>query len=499
MAIKRRKTVARRSVAKRKPVARRARRTTKRSSLRFEVAPGVAREIWAIIYLAVAILAVLSIKGTFGLIGDSMINLLKPVFGWGIYVIPGIFGVISLMLFLSKKVVFSPARIFGIGLFMGSILSIFHLSVPIESLHTYAAEGLYGGYIGFVSNFILLEVLGVGQIAASIIFVAAFLVSVLLVFELSLGEIFRFLIPEIKIEMIKDDKNQRKVSKEDEMEAQELNLPEIQIRKADLKGVAKIYEDEDEGSKNEETAKIKINEQTEKSFSEQLTKNEKAAEAGEVYEWEFPSMDLLKTGDSNVQVDDELLMKNADTIKAKLQQFGIDVVMHEVNVGPTVIQYTLKPHEAVKLSKITTLKNDIALALAAERVRIEAPIPGKSLVGIEVPNGYRSLVFLKELIQSAQFTDSRSKLTLPLGRDVSGRPIVANLDAMPHLLVAGATGSGKSVCINSFLLSMLYQNSPNELKLILIDPKRVELGSYNNIPHLLSPVIQDPEKAAISL
>ncbi|MEK7529206.1 MAG: DNA translocase FtsK, partial [Patescibacteria group bacterium] len=193
------------------------------------------------------------------------------------------------------------------------------------------------------------------------------------------------------------------------------------------------------------------------------------------------------------------LKENAELIRDKLCQFGIEVTMSDVHVGPTVIQYTLKPHEGVKISKITSLKSDLALALASSSIRIEAPIPGKSLVGIEVPNEQRSIVKLREIVESDEFSAVPSKLRLPLGRDVSGKPIVVDLISMPHLLIAGATGAGKSVGINSFLLSLLYQNSPADLKLIMIDPKRVELNSYNAIPHLLTPVITDVEKAAISL
>jgi S-DNA-T family DNA segregation ATPase FtsK/SpoIIIE len=173
--------------------------------------------------------------------------------------------------------------------------------------------------------------------------------------------------------------------------------------------------------------------------------------------------------------------------------------MHDIHVGPTVVQYTLKPHEGVKLSKITSLKNDLALALAAPAIRIEAPIPGKSLVGIEVPNEKRTMVRLREILESKEFKKGNSFLKLPLGRDVAGAPIIADLKEMPHLLIAGATGSGKSVGMNTFLISLLYQNSPKDLKLILIDPKQVELKDYNGIPHLLTPVITDPEKANIAL
>ena len=470
--------------------------------MKIKVKPAVAREIWAVVYLSLGILTVLSIQGAFGIIGDVWVNMLSPVLGWGIYILPGVFILLSLMMFFSKKMALGASRTLGFFLFVSSILSVLHLSVPIEEIHNYAALGQYGGYIGFVSNFLLLEVLGVGRIAATVIFVAMFLISLLLIFEVSLREIAKVVVPEIKFEMGKEEKVTRKHKrvKEEKVIEEEVPQPEIMIRKSIIgksngpKVSEVIYEDE----KEEEAEQLTINDAAAAEMEKALTENEKATEE-ENYEWEFPSLDLLKVGDSNVQVDDDLLMENAEKIKKKLKQFNIEVTMHEVNVGPTVIQYTLKPHEGVKLSKITSLKNDMALALSAERVRIEAPIPGKPLVGIEVPNAYRAVVHLREILESSTFTDAKSKLTLPLGRDVAGKPIIANLETMPHLLIAGATGSGKSVAMNVFLTSMLYQNSPKDLKLIMIDPKRVELSSYNNIPHLLTPVIQDAEKAAISL
>ena len=486
---------------KRRKRATTARRRVRRKSVRLKVKPSVAREIWAIVYLALGALTILSLQGAFGIIGEIWVDMLSPVIGWGVYVIPGVFLLVSAMMFFSKKVHFGATRVFGIILFMASILSVFHLSVPIDQIHNYAAIGEYGGYTGFVTNFLLLEVLGVGQIAATIIFVAMFLISLVLIFEVSLGEIMKFIIPEIKIEMVKEPKMDRKKRglKEPVM-AEEIKAdPVIQIHKSSIssaKNVDVIYEDEDE----EKAAKdqLVIDLRTEKEMTKELSEEEKKTEKAD-YKWEFPSLDLLKNGSSNVTVDDDLLMSSADKIKSKLSQFGIEVVMHEVNVGPTVIQYTLKPDEGVKLSKITSLKNDISLALAAERVRIEAPIPGKSLVGIEVPNSYRATVYMREMLESGTFTDAKSKLTLPLGMDVSGKPVIGNLETMPHLLIAGATGSGKSVAMNAFLIAMLYQNSPKDLKLILIDPKRVELSSYNSVPHLLTPVILDAEKAAIAL
>jgi S-DNA-T family DNA segregation ATPase FtsK/SpoIIIE len=499
--------VSRRRSVRGSSIRRAARRRSARRTLEIKVDPSVAREIWAVIYMAIGILTILSIKGTFGVIGTLWVEALKPVFGWGLYGVPAVFILISIMLFLSRKIVFGAAKILGMILLVVSVLSILHLSVPVDKLHEYAAMGMYGGYTGFVTNFLFLEVLGIGYVGASIIFIAIFLVSLLLMFELSLREIVALFVPKIRIEIAKEKQNRRGKDEDDEDddEMDEEEMPEIQIHKAAI-GVNKrgdiIYEGEEEEIDDAEAKKDKIviSEKKMKEVTEELSKEEKEAEAQEDYEWEFPSLDLLKSGDSNVHVEDDILMESADKIRKKLDQFGINVVMHEVNVGPTVIQFTLKPDEAVKLSRITALKNDMALALAAEKVRIEAPIPGKSLVGIEVPNKSRAIVRLREILESKEFTESKSKLTLPLGRDVSGKPMIGKLEDMPHLLVAGATGSGKSVAVNSFLVSLLYQNSPRDLKLILVDPKGgVELGHYNGIPHLLTPVIRDAEKAAISL
>ncbi|PIR55011.1 cell division protein FtsK [Candidatus Peregrinibacteria bacterium CG10_big_fil_rev_8_21_14_0_10_36_19] len=491
--------VKKRSLKRRRTTVKRTRKT-----LNIKVKSSVAREIWAVIYMAIGILTVLSLQGAFGIIGDAWVSMLKPVVGWGVFIVPGVFVLVSTMMFFSKNVQFGPSRTLGLMIFLASVLSLLHLSVPIDKIHEYAALGRYGGYVGFVTNFLFLEVLKIGQVGASIIFSSAFLVSLLLIFEVSVRDIARFIIPQIKIEMVKDaavkDRERGKLTKEKSED--NFEVPEIFIHKAKINtGVEKSISDANDNlntlSKSEGAQKplmVNMGDDVASELSENVSK---VAEAD--YEWEFPSLDLLKNGDSNVKVDEKLLMDNAEKIQQKLLQFGIDVVMHEVNVGPTVVQYTLKPDEGVKLSKITSLKNDLALALAAERVRIEAPIPGKSLVGIEVPNGYRTIVYLREMLESAEFTDAQSKLTFPLGRDVTGRPIVANLEAMPHLLIAGATGSGKSVAMNTFLMALLYQNSPKELKFIMIDPKRVELSTYNNIPHLLAPVITDPEKAAISL
>ncbi|RMD59554.1 DNA translocase FtsK [Candidatus Parcubacteria bacterium] len=193
------------------------------------------------------------------------------------------------------------------------------------------------------------------------------------------------------------------------------------------------------------------------------------------------------------------IKRNKEIIKNTLYNFGIPVEMGEVSVGPTVTQYTLKPAEGIKLSRIVNLSSNLSLALAARSIRIEAPIPGKSLVGIEVPNQTKAIVGLREILESDEFRQRKNNLTLVLGKDVAGKPWVYNLAKTPHLLVAGATNSGKSVCLNALITGLMYQNSPDELRFILVDPKRVELPFYNGTPYLLTPTITDVRQTVNAL
>lgn len=472
----------------------------------------VVKEIWAVLYLGLAVITFLSLRNSFGLAGELWMALLKPVLGWGVLVLPVFFFGSSLLLFFSKKVIFPLSRIVGLLLMMISLLSIFHLSVPMEDLYTIAQKGEYGGYVGFVTNFLLRQVMNVSPVGASAIFVTLLIIAVLLSFEVSIAEFLRFLKPDLRIMKRKvfDEKQEQEKDRQgateeeltkkiddmldEDFERRHSSPAEmITIRRAQIS----TAQSETKSEAKSVTQTIKIQDEVKKGEikKEALTNTAEDAKL----EWSPPSLDLLNPAIADVGSDDALLKDNAEKIQEKLAQFGIEVVMHEVHVGPTVIQYTLRPQEGIKLSKITALKSDLALALAAKAIRIEAPIPGKSLVGIEVPNDHRSLVHLREILESKEFSEIDSNLRLPLGRDVSGKPMCGDLAAMPHLLVAGATGSGKSVGMNTFLISMLYQNSPSDLKLILVDPKRVELTTYNGIPHLLTPVITDPEKAAIAL
>jgi len=211
----------------------------------------------------------------------------------------------------------------------------------------------------------------------------------------------------------------------------------------------------------------------------------------------LPPLDLLNKNESAPTSGN--IKENSMIIKSTLENFGIPVEMEEVNVGPTVTQYAFKPAEGVKLSKITTLSNNLALALAAHPIRIEAPIPGKSLVGIEVPNKVRSIVTLRNLITHPNYHNENSPLTVALGRNVSGVPVFADITEGPHILVAGATGTGKTIFLNTLILSLLYKCTPDNLRMIMVDPKRVEFQNYNDIPHLLCPVIYDATKTINAL
>lgn len=211
----------------------------------------------------------------------------------------------------------------------------------------------------------------------------------------------------------------------------------------------------------------------------------------------LPSLDLLNKNEAAPTSGN--IKENSVIIKSTLENFGIPVEMAEVNIGPTVTQYAFKPAEGVKLSKITTLSNNLALALAAHPIRIEAPIPGKSLVGIEVPNKVRSVVTLRNLMSNPNWTSSTSPLLIALGRNVAGAPVYTDITEGPHVLVAGATGTGKTIFLNTLILSLLYRYSPEQLRMIMVDPKRVEFQNYNEIPHLLCPVIYDAHKTINAL
>ena len=215
--------------------------------------------------------------------------------------------------------------------------------------------------------------------------------------------------------------------------------------------------------------------------------------------YEYPPVELLSKGKKTSRGSAKMLADTAAKLQKTLYSFGVSAKVENVSVGPTITRYELKPAEGTRVSKIANLADDIALNLAAETIRIEAPIPGKQAVGIEVPNKEKEAVHLREVIESSEFENNKSKLSVALGKDVAGKTIIADIGKMPHVLIAGSTGSGKSVCINSIITSIIYNAKPSEVKLVMVDPKVVELSVYNGIPHLLIPVVTDPKKAAGAL
>ena len=216
--------------------------------------------------------------------------------------------------------------------------------------------------------------------------------------------------------------------------------------------------------------------------------------------YEFPPVEFMKQpANKGPKGSKKTLTDIATKLQKTLHSFGVAAKVENVSVGPAITRYELKPAEGVRVSKIANLADDLALSLAAESIRIEAPIPGKQAVGIEVPNPEKELVNLREIIESNAFTSAESKLAFALGKDIAGDCIVTDIAKMPHVLIAGSTGSGKSVCINTLITSIIYKAKPSEVKLIMVDPKVVELSAYNGIPHLLIPVVTDPRKAAGAL
>lgn len=325
---------------------------------------------------------------------------------------------------------------------------------------TYPSAGLYGNEVRqFFDQ-------AVGPIVAFILLIGLGLISILLIFDTSLAELRERFFPE-------GEEADIKVHNHTEPESQKVSVFATVKNKIGL-------------NKN----KVAVNQQpttTPKPLSQPIIQGD----------WELPPIDLLEV--SNSRATPGNITNNVEKIQKTLRDFSIDVSMGDVNVGPTVTQYTLKPKEGIKLNQITARANDLSLALAAHPLRIEAPIPGKAAVGVEVPNKVAAVVTLREVIESEEFKKSKSNLSIALGRDVAGTPVIIDLKKMPHLLIAGATGSGKSICINGIIFSLLYQNSPADLRMILVDPKRVEFTRYDGITHLLCPVITEVDKTINAL
>lgn len=460
-----------------------------------ELQESTKRSIHGIIQIALSLILLLIFNNAGGVIGESVLRLFSFLFGTWKMLFPIALFIGGILSITANSVKTETKRLVGITITTLAFLGIMHLNTPFDEVTNFDQ---YAGAIGFLMSiaFMLFTSTAVGYIAL----IAVSIIGIFIAFEPNLAGFIQF----IQSAFTSTAKDTAKISKKGIQVAKELSSSTINAVQSEP--VVDLVEEDAIAPElaivRPAFAQKQITEHEEKPLQKksiQTSIDELEMKDTRFEEWTFPTFDLLENSQSQLTINDEELKSQAKQIEQKLAEFGIDVTMKAAHPGPSVTQFTLEPSEGVKLSKIESLKDDLALALSAQSLRIEAPIPGKGLVGIEMPNRDRTTVHLREILESSEFTQNISSLTLPLGRDVSGAAVVANLEDMPHLLIAGATGSGKSVCMNTFLTALLFQNAPHELKFILVDPKRVELIPYDNIPHLLTPVITESDKALQAL
>ncbi|QQS22864.1 DNA translocase FtsK 4TM domain-containing protein [bacterium] len=481
-------------------MARTKRKYTKRqeedSSLKLKtpklnLAHETKRSISIIVFIVLAGVVGLSLIGAAGTLGQLIFKFISILFGVIAYLVPFLFLLIAWVLFKSKPKVTEDEigeeeeqahpylrTYLGVFLLTGGAAGLIHALYIDEGQTAFslASSGKAGGYLGAMLAGPLLSALGFW--AGGLIILGILVIGILVAFNFTPLKLWN-----------------KKKEQELENKVTELKINAMNERVSDASGADGEEEEEVQVQPVEPVVNVTTGKQT---------KEDKAISAMESIiledrrDWKLPPFDLLEENKSKVDSGD--IEANVALIQKTLADFGINVEMGEVNVGPTVTQYTFAPAPGVKLNQIATLQSNLALALAApQSLRMELPIPGKSLVGIEVPNKSTALVTLREVMQTTDFVNNSGKLVMALGRDVAGRPQIVDLAKMPHLLVAGATNTGKSVAVNSMIISLLYRNTPQDVKFIMVDPKRVELTPYNGIPHLLTSPIVDTDKAINAL
>ncbi|MFA6131283.1 MAG: DNA translocase FtsK 4TM domain-containing protein [Patescibacteria group bacterium] len=433
------------------------------------VGDGVKQSILAIIFAIAGVLILLSFFQLAGSAGSSIDEALKIAFGWDRWFFGFILCAMGIRLILPTEKQISFWTGLGVVLIFLSLNGLINL-ISAPGISDPLFFGGSGGAIGLPVSYLLYQALGIwgsGSIAVGVLIIGAILVS-----NVSLSSIFGF--PKYLGSVNSLVKRAENDDDEDE-EIERVMVGEEHVR---------------DHEKAEESGPVYVEDHEEEIEEESVMTSTRRRKM------EIP-FDLLDDKSSDGKSGD--VDRNQEIIKKTFLNFGIDVEMADVRVGPSVTQYALRPAQGIKLSRIIGLQNDLALALAAHPIRIEAPIPGKSLVGIEVPNQSVGMVCLREMLESKEFKHRKNEFTSPLGKDVGGIVTSLVVDKAPHVLVAGATGSGKSVCLNIIILSLLYQNGPDDLKFIMIDPKRVELGVYAGVPHLLVPPITKVEEAINAL
>ncbi len=420
---------------------------------------GVMRWVLAIVLIALGLILLLAAFGSAGFAGNALFTFTRDIFGLAAFVLPLCIVAIGVMVIMKRSLV-SPLVASGGALIVISLLAL--LGIMSQTL-----GGVAGSFVGHLAS----DLFGIG--GAVILLLALALLGLIIATDI----------------VVLMNKLMDAASKTGEA-LSAVKLPEIGKKDA---------ASEDATEEPEAPAPVKEapdREPTVTVFNENV---EKGGTAIPNFDAEYNPPPLSILGEDKGKAAGGDIKANANIIKRTFQNFGISIEMDEVSVGPTVTRYAIKPAEGVRLSKVVSLQSNLELALAAHPVRIEAPIPGKSLVGIEVPNAAKAMVGLGGVLSSPEWSSNEKPLLSAVGRDIAGTPHYVNIAKMPHGLVAGATGSGKSVAIHALITSLLYRNGPNQLRFIMIDPKRVELTLYNGIPHLLTPVITDPKKAIMAL
>jgi S-DNA-T family DNA segregation ATPase FtsK/SpoIIIE len=415
------------------------------------------RELIGLIFLAVALLILFSVFGSAGIFGQYFNQVLTFLIGWTAYLLPFLAIIYIYQLLRGREV--------SLNIILGTVFVILALSSIFSLLNldqglSFVTAGNGGGVIGYGLAYILNSLLAFWPVL--IILLLWLVAGSLMYFNVSFASLF----------------SRNKNPEEEPMmgdEAVTAEAGESEHGMSIFNWRRRKVETEVETPQATEAGQLKVSDSS----------------------WAFPPLDLLGNEEKEAKVGN--VEKKSEIIKKTLGDYGIEVAMGEVNIGPTVTQFTLKPKTGTKLNNIVSRSEEIAYALAAHPIRIEAPIPGKSAVGIEVPNQEAAVVRLRKILESKEYEQEKSLLAVPMGKDVSGKTYVTELTRMPHLLVAGSTGSGKSVFLNSMLLTFLYSNSPKTLRMILVDPKRVEFTLYNDLPHLLSPVITEVDKTISAL
>ena len=482
------------------------------------------KDLQVVILLLISVLSAILIYIQSGYIGEHLSPMLGGVIGWIKYIIPiGVFTIaINVACEKDKQYVTTKLIQYLVLLMCISVLiTIFKGNIDVKNkqfeesvIEAYRAgtESIGGGAVGTIIAYPLVELMA--EAGTIILAIGVGIISVIFLYGIKPAEIVKSIVENREAEKEERANNKLKEEKTYKNKKEEIVEPEVKEEAKTRKGIfskkqkeeaeildeqIKINIPEQESSANKPNGGLfKKQEEIKEDKSKEVLTLEHALTV-EDKNYEFPPIELLKSGKSTTKSTKKAVQDTASKLQRTLYSFGVSAKVENISVGPTITRYELKPAEGVRVNKIANLSDDIALSLAAESIRIEAPIPGKQAVGIEIPNKEKEMVALRDIIDSPEFKNAKSKLTFALGKDAAGEVVITDIAKMPHVLIAGSTGSGKSVCINTLITSIIYKAKPSEVKLVMVDPKVVELSIYNGIPHLLIPVVTDPKKAAGAL